>query len=236
MLYPELPFQPQPQLAPGSAVAAKWSDGSYYLATITAVSQQGFHVLYEDGTQVILQGNDMIPVPRNPDLHLGDRVLACWTDSCMYVGVVTADKGVTFTVAWEEGGRPTDVVAGRIVRIPLSPQPQLAPGSAVAAKWSDGSYYLATVTAVSQQGFHILYEDGTQSILQGNDMIPVPRQPDLHPGDRVLACWTDSCMYPGVVTADKGVTFTVVWEGGGSPMDVVAGRIVRIPPAATWNV
>lgn len=106
---------PKENLAVGQRVAAKWSDGRYYLGSVTAVEGETFRILYEDGDKLAVKGDDVHPIRANAEFNVGDHVLAGWKGAVMYPGVVTEVTATACTVKWDDGDTPLSVDKGRII-------------------------------------------------------------------------------------------------------------------------
>jgi hypothetical protein len=103
------------------------------------------------------------------------------------------------------------------------------PGDKVAAKFSDGSHYLATVTAASGAQFDVLYDDGDKGDVAAGDMVRTDADLGIAAGARVLACWQGARMYPGTVTMRTQDLYTVKWDDGSAPLEVPRGKIAPLP-------
>jgi hypothetical protein len=102
-------------------------------------------------------------------------------------------------------------------------------GDSVAAVWTDGNYYLGTITAISGEKAAILYEDGDKKDVPLSKVHPLSQTADFKSGDHVVAAWKGARMYPGLVTAVGDLTCTVKWDDGDKPMEVKKGRIILAP-------
>lgn len=102
-------------IAVGDSVAAMWTDGSYYLATVTAVDGDSVTVTYvDDGTSKTLKAGDVRAIPTKT-YAVGDRVLAVWSSGRFYAGEVTKVDGDAYTVKWDDGSTPSTVEVTKIV-------------------------------------------------------------------------------------------------------------------------
>lgn len=87
----------------------------------------------------------------------GDWVLAQWQGGALwYPGVIQARSGDIVTIRYDDGTleqRPVNQVRPFDWRV----------GTHVVCRWTDGSWYAATITAMAPNGYNltILYEDGT---------------------------------------------------------------------------
>jgi hypothetical protein len=101
--------------AVGENVAAVWTDGNLYLATVTAVEGDQVTVTYtDDGSSATVAASECRPIP-DATFGVGDRVLAVWAAGRFYPGEVTAVDGNMSTVKWDDGSEPSQVEAGKII-------------------------------------------------------------------------------------------------------------------------
>jgi hypothetical protein len=101
-----------------------------------------------------------------------------------------------------------------------------AVGDSLAAVWTDGALYLATVTAVDGANVTVTYaDDGSSGTVAAADCRPIS-DTAFTVGDRVLAVWASGRFYPGEVSAVEGTTYTVTWDDGSDPSQVEAGKII----------
>jgi hypothetical protein len=102
-------------IAVGDSVAATWTDGDLYLATVTALDGDTITVKYaDDGTSASLPAAEVRPIPQTT-FAVGDRVLAVWSQGRFYAGKVTEANGTSYVVAWDDGSTPSAVRAGQII-------------------------------------------------------------------------------------------------------------------------
>ena len=101
-------------------------------------------------------------------------------------------------------------------------------GTAVAAKWSDGSYWTAKITSVAGDKYGIVYDDGTKGDVVKADLKALTPQADLKKGDAVWAVWTsNSKMYQGTIDELKPEGAMVKWNDGSSISMVPFGKIAK---------
>jgi len=116
-----VPFAAMAAPAVGQRVAARWSDGNYYLATIVSVKGGDCVVKYEGGgDQDTLSIDTIIAIPDKQSFKAGDKVFAVWPDQFLrfYSGVVEKVSSAGCTVKWNDGSSPSLVPANRV--LPLS--------------------------------------------------------------------------------------------------------------------
>ena len=220
---------------PGDKVAARWTDGGYYLATVTAASGGQCEVLYDDGDKGTVGTAEVIRVSRNANFAVGDRVLAAWKSARMFPGTVTAKTEFTVTVKWEDGDEPLEVARDRVVTIQRGaaanvPAGGFAIGTSVAAKWGAGSFYIATITGMGDGGkYRVEYGGGDKGDVSAADMVRVDADREIAVGARVLACWRGAQMFPGTVTERRENFYTVKWDDGDTPLEVPREKIALLP-------
>jgi len=107
---------PAAAFAAGQPVAARWTDTSLYLATVTAVDGDNVTVTYADdgSSRTVSASADVRAIP-DAAFAVGDRVLAVWASGRFYEGTVSKVDGTTYTVKWDDGSDPSPVEAGMII-------------------------------------------------------------------------------------------------------------------------
>ncbi len=221
---------------PGDRVAAKFTDGTWYLATATAARGAEFDVLYDDGDKATVPAADVIPIPRGTVFKTGDIVLAPWRTAQMFPGTVTATTRFTVTVKWDDGDEPLEVANDRVLIMKAgfaaqaAPAAALAAGTGVAAKWgADGLFYIGTITGITDTGkYRVEYGDGDKGNVAAADVVPVNAAREIAIGAHVLACWRGAQMFPGTVTARNGNSYTVKWDDGDTPLEVPREKIAPL--------
>ncbi len=228
----------------GQRVAAKWTDGKYYLATIKTADGDDYGVHYADGDKGVVHGKDMHAIAPPGTLQVGDHVMAVWKGAQMYPGVITSMSGGKALVKWDDGDTPLAVPEDRIARLgggatsksSMSQSPGLNPsgtgqdrtlqvGDRVAAKWKDGNYWYAAIGGIEGDSYRIHYADGDKLTVKHDDVIPVAPRGTLKVGDHVVAVWKGAKMYPGVITSVGADTATVKWDDGDTPLAVPLDQI-----------
>jgi len=97
-------------------VAAKWTDGNYYLATIKNINGDKYDVFYADNTNGTVTEADMKVIPAKLELKAGDKVWAVWGPAKFYSAVVKEVKSSSALVAWDDGSSPEEVPFGKIMK------------------------------------------------------------------------------------------------------------------------
>jgi hypothetical protein len=101
--------------AAGDTVAAKWTDGNLYLATVKSVDGGTVNVVYaDDGSAGAVPEADVRAIPAATFAE-GDRVLAVWSKGRFYAGKVTKADGSSYVITWDDGSTPSTVDAGEII-------------------------------------------------------------------------------------------------------------------------
>lgn len=91
--------------------------------------------------------------------NTGDKVVANWkAGSKWWDAVVTAVNGNKISVMYTSD-KTTDVLDMNAVAHLNQPNSEINPGDKVVAKWSDGSYYSATVVSFSDTGVKVKWSD-----------------------------------------------------------------------------
>lgn len=94
----------------GTHVAAKWSDGAYWGATITGNNNGKYQIKYDDGTNGEVTAAELKSITPKDEIKVGDHVLAVWsTNGKMYKGTVQEIQGAGAMVQWDDGSQPSFV-------------------------------------------------------------------------------------------------------------------------------
>ena len=102
----------------------------------------------------------------------------------------------------------------------------VAAGDNVAAVWTDGSLYLATVQAVDGDQITVKYaDDGSTKTVNSADVKMITPQ-TWAAGDKVLAVWSAGRFYKGSVVGGSGTTYTIKWDDGSAASEVTADKII----------
>jgi hypothetical protein len=114
-----LPAQAKPKDAfqEGERVAAKWTDGKYYIGRIDKIGAK-IQVKWDDGSYGPVPPKDIAVIPQNVEFAVGEHVLAVWKGAQMFPGVVTQVKPNQCIVKWDDGDQPSLVHKQQMVRWP----------------------------------------------------------------------------------------------------------------------
>ena len=115
---PAAPSRAEPQeVVVGSLVAAKWKNGKWYTAKISAVSAKGYGVHYDDGTRAEdVPAEWLKPLARPGELAPGDRVLAVWKKAQMWGGVIDSVSPEGCVVRWDDGTGTKEIPFGKLCK------------------------------------------------------------------------------------------------------------------------
>ena len=98
----------------GSIVAAKWTDGSWYRGTVSAVKDGKYTVDYDDGDSSTLGRSDVKVISMKPKVSKGQKVFALWEeDSTFYLGKVTEVNKTGIVITWDDGGGAASIPFGK---------------------------------------------------------------------------------------------------------------------------
>lgn len=101
----------------GDHVAAKWSDGKYWTATITGIDGSKYNVAYDDGTAGSVTKDGLKPIAAQADLKVGDAVWAVWSgNSKMYEGTIQELQSGGAIIKWNDGSMPSLANYGKIAK------------------------------------------------------------------------------------------------------------------------
>ncbi len=101
----------------GTHVAAKWSDGNYWGATIVGNADGKYQMKFDDGTSQDVSASDLKMITPKADIKVGDKVLAVWmSNGRMYNGTVEELKDDGAMVKWDDGSAPSLVAYSNITK------------------------------------------------------------------------------------------------------------------------
>ena len=226
--YPNPPHVEHPvavrgTLEVGAPVAAKWSDGKWYLGHVSDIGDGRYAVEYANGDKGTVAPGEILPISPPEQIVPGAHVLALWKETSMYPGVVLSVTNGVARVRWDAGDLPLDVPFESIAVIGVEGSAASAPiavGARVAAKWKDGNWWYGSVGRDDDDGFVINYADGDVLKVAKTDVLAVSSPGQLKVGDHVVAVWKGAKMYPGVITAVHQTSAIVQWDDGDVPLEV----------------
>ncbi len=122
----------------------------------------------------------------------------------------------------------TDVAAPAKVEAPAPSGDAYAIGTHVAAKWSDGNYWGATIVGNSNGKYQVKFDDGTSNEVTSSDLKSITPKDQIKTGDKVLAVWmTNGRMYNGVVESIQADGAMVKWDDGSAASLVSFSNITK---------
>lgn len=99
----------------GDSVAISWM-ATWYLGRVTALKGEKYEVLLADNATAVADSKNIKLMPSDPELAVGEKVLALWGTVGLYPAVILAIKPEGFQVKWEDGSAPSIVTKGRIIK------------------------------------------------------------------------------------------------------------------------
>ncbi|MBI5541972.1 MAG: DUF4537 domain-containing protein [Bacteroidia bacterium] len=105
---------------------------------------------------------------------------------------------------------------------------QFKTGMSVAAKWTDGNYYLATIKTITGETYAVDYADGSNGEVKVTDLKLITEKSDLKAGDKVQAVWAGAKFYPGKIKELKEKGAIIIWDDGTTESEVVFGKIMKM--------
>jgi hypothetical protein len=240
------------QIGVGNRVAAMWSNGGYFLGTVTEIEGDRYDILFEDGDRLAVNSAKVIALREDTSFSVGDRVVAAWKGISMFPGIVTKVHAKSCMVKWEDGDEPLLVakdkifhaaraVAATMVMNASVGDRVLNVGDHVMAVWRNSQRYPGVVAQVNGDLFLIRWDDGDTPLWVSKEGISPKemRSPgSFAVGEHVAAQWKDSRYYPGVVTEVRGNECLIKWDDGDEPLYVSTRNIRSLPivQAASYNV
>jgi hypothetical protein len=242
----------------GERVLARWHDSYFYPGRVHAVSRGSYEIVFDDGDRDWVDPAHIIV----PDVNVGSRVFARLQGGPEFLpGTVSEQKGEMLQVQYDHGDvewtslsmvrvqRPELGVAPAAPsgKLPVPPAPATLPmdvgeptndsawriGDRVLARWHDLYWYPGTILSIGSKGYHILYDDGDQRVVQDIALAPltveegetVQIRPKNQP-DRIYA--------EATVTRVDGEILDVVYDDGEPETNtrISRGRFWRSPVTA----
>ncbi|RBP48090.1 uncharacterized protein DUF4537 [Roseimicrobium gellanilyticum] len=248
---------PGSQIGVGNRVAAMWSNGGYFLGTVTEIEGERFNILFEDGDRLAVDSSRVVALREDTAFAVGERVMAAWKGISMYPGVVTKVHAKSCMVKWDDGDAPLLVAKDKIFHadkavvattavtmIPTVSDQTFKVGDHVMAVWKNGHKFPGVISQVEGNHFLIRWDDGDTPLWVAKEGISslegarVTTATTFNVGEHVAAQWRDSRYYPGVVTEVRGSQCLIKWDDGDEPLFVLQEHIRALPntPSASLNV
>ncbi len=224
---------PENQIGEGRRVAAKWTDDGYYLGTVTGVKKSRYKVLFEDGDRLTVDAANVVALSELATFQEGDRVLAAWKGVRLFPGVVVEVHPKACLIRWDDGDEPLLVSKDKMMAAATGTVVGLQVGDHVMAAWKDSHLYPGVIAEVSGGQYLIKWDDGDEPLLvPGSKIKPATSTAaertgasTFTVGDRVLATWKNSHMYPAIIAEVHADACVVQWEDGDLPMLVANDKI-----------
>lgn len=243
---------PGGQIGVGNRVAAMWSNGGYFLGTVTEIEGDRYSILFEDGDRLAVNSAKVVALREDTPFSVGDRVVAAWKGISMYPGIVTKVHAKSCMVRWDDGDEPLLVAKDKIFHAAKAAAATMAMhasvsdrpinvGEHVMAVWRNSQRYPGVVAEANGELFLIRWDDGDTPLWvskEGISPIEARRADFFAVGDHVAAQWKDARYYPGVVSEVRGNECLIKWDDGDMPLYVSIQNIRSLPvvQTASYNV
>jgi hypothetical protein len=208
----------------GEHVLVCWHDLYWYPGVILAVDGDQFHVIFDNGNQVVVSTDSL----RAVTVGVGDRVLCRWKGGpAYYPGEITRRDGEVIHVSYDDGDEETTLLRlARLERDDWFPPGALAgvkEGDRVLACWYDQNWYPGVIVSVSGKRIHVLYDDGDQAMVTPDRVKALA----FKVGDRVCCRRGGGpIFYPGEITKQQGEVIHIQYENGEE--ETTSIRLVRV--------
>ena len=232
----------------GSRALAPWQDQYLYPATILAITGDQCQVAYDDGDQQVVRRERLAPITAT----VGERIFIrphAESRLMYFPATVKRVAGEMVDVEFEAN----ELVAAHTERnLPLSrarflrgPGPASRParpaagaalyavGDRALARWVDLYWYPATIIAVDEGGYSVLYDDGGQRVVAEAQLMPITVEEGEHIFIRPRS-ESRLIYYPAVVTRVDGETVDVEFEAN-EHIDAHAEANLKIGRARLWR-
>ncbi len=213
----------------GDRVLARWMDFYWYPGTILGMGTKGFHILYDDGDQRVVQEIGLTPlvIEDGEQLFIRPKTEPQRTYS---PAVVTRVDGETIDVEYEDGHRETNtrVSRARFWRCPVRFHAlPFEEGDRVLAFDADDCIYPAEIVSIQDDRIVVQYLDGPERMLTPE----LIKRFDLRAGARIEGRWKGGPNYfPGVLAKLEGDRVFVRYDDGDEEWTSV--RLIRVPKAS----
>ena len=221
----------------GDRVLARWHDTFFYPGRVRTVSGSSCEIYFDDGEVGWVDSAQILA----PDVEVGSRVFARIHGGPAFVpGIVSQRRGETVQVHYDHGEQEwTSLSMVRVQRAGVDvgkegPFPGLVPpgpveqavdlgepaddgvwrvGDRVLVRWLDFFWYPGTILSMGTKGYHILYDDGDQRVVQEPALMPLA----VEEGERIQIrpkSQPQRVYAPAVVTHADGESLDVAYEDG----------------------
>ena len=197
----------------GDTVVAKWTGNSFYEGKIEEIDSGKITVRWNDGSSASkIDESDVYAIPKSgntPDVKVGEMVLAKVGSSSYWNGaeIVEIEDGV-YGVKTVENAQTSSVDANKILKI--------TPATAANLKQKAGSTDFLKNAQSKKPEMAANYK---------------PKK-----GDKVLAQWSTSSWWSGIVTKIDGGKTTIAWDDGSKPSDVTNDKVMAHPTESNAKI
>jgi hypothetical protein len=211
----------------GDRVLARWLDFFWYPGTLLGIGVKGFHVLFDDGDQRIVQEASIMPLV----VEEGEQIFIRPKNQPQRIytpATVTRVHGESIDVELEDGEHESNTRVSR-ARFWRSPVPftnfAFEEGDRVLAQDCDDCVYPAEILSVQHDRVMVQFLDGPERMLTPE----LVRRFELRTGAKVECRWKGGPHYfPGVLSKVEGERAHVRYDDGDEEWTSI--RLVRIPP------
>jgi DNA repair protein Crb2 Tudor domain/Agenet domain len=211
----------------GDRVLGRWFDFFWYPATILAIGTKGYHLLFDDGDQRVVQDLGLMPI----DIEEGEELFIRPKNQPQRIFTparVTRVKGEMIDVELEDGTQETNqkISRARLWRCPVGMgSVEYDEGDRVWATDIDAFIYPAEVLSVDHDKIVVQFLDGPERMLTPELLKPF----ELRIGTPVQCRWKGGQAYfPGKITQMEGDRVHLAYDDGDKEWTTV--RLVRLMP------
>jgi hypothetical protein len=212
----------------GDRVLGRWFDLFWYPATVLAVGAKGYHLLFDDGDQRVVQDLGLMPLV----IEEGEDVFIRQKNQPQRIytpGRVLSVRGEMIDVELEDGTHEPNhkVSRGRFWRCPVGfTSLPFDEGDRVWAQDIDSFTYPAEILSIDHDKVIVQFLDGPERMLTPELIKPF----GLKVGALVTCRWKAGQVYfPGRVSELDGDRIHIAYDDGDREWTTV--RLLRLPPA-----
>lgn len=212
----------------GDRVLARWVDLYWYPANLLAIGVKGYHVLYDDGDQRVVQEAQLMPL----SFEEGEKIYAPrkgHPPKTYAVGTIARVAGEVVDIDFEDGERENNVRVSRarFWRSPVSMANfAFEEGERVLGSDPDGFAYPGDIVSIEDERIVVHYLDGLECALTPE----LIRRFQLTVGMPIQCRWkAGQQFFPGKLAALDGERVRIAYDDGDEEWTSV--RLIRVPPA-----
>lgn len=216
-----------PNWRTGDRVLARWWDYFWYPGTLLAIGVKGFHVVFDDGDQRVLQHINLMPLVVEEGESLFVRPKN--QPQLIYMpATVTRVKGEVIDVEFEDGASETNtrISRARIWRCPVGYSSfAFEEGERVLGLDMDGFTYAAEIVSIDEDKVIVQFLDGPERMLTPE----LIRRFELPVGGKIECRWKGGPQFfPGVLSKREGDRLFINYDDGDQEWSNI--RLMRLPP------